>query len=479
MVTTALCALLVALIVLAASAHHGLAVTPDSVSYLHAADDLTDGRSPTDARGAAFVGWPPLYPALVAATSFVTARDALDAARLVNATLVVALLIVFAAAARRLVRDTSLQVVGVLAIALSPTVFLMAGSALSELLFSVLVLSALWATVEGRRHPDARRVVLCAAALAAGAALARYVGVIVIGVGAVSLLPRRRVAAWYTLVAATPLAAWLAHNRLAAGTLTGRREGDGAPLGDTIRTTAETAGRWLAPGNPRPLVFGGAGLTILALAVIRARRAALPTGGSALPLCLFVGCYPAALALLALAFGIDPVSSRLLAPLWPPALLVVLIATSDLLAARAEATSGRDRKIVLLGAATWMLAAATLTAHDAAHLRRNGAGYASARWDQSGLVEGVTSLPATAAVVSNAPYALAFRTGRPATGVSEGRPGAYLAWFDDPERSRDTGRAVRDTLRTVADQTRLELRLDRTLDDGQLFRVRTRPLTDQ
>lgn len=463
-------ALGVALVLLAASMDHGLAVTPDSVSYLRAADDLAAGRSPSDATGAPFVGWPPLYPALLAAAELLTGQGAAGAARVVNTALVVTLLAVFAGAVRRLVGNRSLRLVGIGALALAPPVLAMAGSALSELLFSVCVLSCLWAVAESRRS-DSWRLLVAAAGLAAAASLTKYVGVVVIGVGAGSLLPHRRRAVAFTTVASLPLGLWLLHNRFTTRTWTGPRHGSDTPVGSVVRSTAEIVGRWLAPGNPIPVVAGALMAVLVVWALVRATRRRRAEGASPLPFCLFVVAYPVALVLLSALLGFDPVGHRLLAPVWPPLVLVVLIAVDDGLTAGLD-SRGEHRQGILLGAAAiWMLAAGLGVARDAHHLAADGGGYGSSRWDDSALIDATTALSPSATVASNAPYPLAFRTGRPALGADEAPPGAHLAWFDDPERSRTTPGAPRSPAGVVADRIGRELRLERVVDDGRLFLV--------
>ncbi len=462
-------ALGLAVVLLAASSHHGLAVSPDSVSYLRAADDLTAGRAPTDARGDPFVAWPPLYPALVAAIALLTGQSAPAAARTLNAMLLVVLVVVFAGAARRLVARRSVRLLSIGCVALAPAVFGMALGALSELLFAVLALAALWAVAECRRS-GSRRLLATAAGLAAAASLTKYVGVVVIGVGACSLLPRRRFAVTFTALASLPLGLWLVHNRLVHGTTTGTRD-LGPSAGRTLRPVAETAGNWLAPGAPIPALLGVAMVALVGWAVARAVRAHRQTGASPLPFCLFVVAYPLALVVLSAAVGFDPVNHRLLAPTWPPVVLVGAIALDDRLTATSLA--GRAPRLGLLvgAAAVWMVAAGIVVTHDARGLAADGGGYGSSRWDDSALLAVTAALPRDATVASNAPYPLAFRTGRTAIGADEAPPGSLVAWFDDPERSRTAAGPHRVPTSDVAARVGGEVRLERVVDDGRLFLV--------
>lgn len=470
-VATTMCALLLAGVLLVASAPHGLGVSPDSVSYLHAAEDLGAAQWPTDAHGDRFVAWPPLYPALVALTAQLTGQDALAAARTVQAVLLVILVIVFAGTVRRVVALPSLQVVGVLVVAFGPPVFQSVENALSELLFSVLVLASLWALAESRRAPASRALVVGAATLAAATALTRYVGVLVICVGAVSLLPRRRAAAGYVAVAGVPLAVWLIGNQVTTGTLTGQRTGAGASIDDTLRAVTETAGQWAAPGNTIPLVFGVVALAAIVTALLRTAPTRHRDHGEILPFWLFSATCPVLLVLLASLVAFDRVDRRLLAPVWAPVLIIALVAVGNLLGDRPESRRRRDVAIVYLGVGIWLVAAGIVLARDAGRLAHDGSGYASSRWDRSALMDATSALPAGVEVATNAPYALAFRTGRPPRAVDDIAPGFRLAWFDDPERPRD-GKAPRRTPQAqLADEMDLELRLVQALDDGRLFRV--------
>lgn len=468
-ISTAGAGVALVLILLVGSAARGLAVTPDSVSYLHAAGDLAAGRSPTDAHGAPFVGWPPLYPALIGGVSAVTDQRPADAARLLQTALVVALVAVFVGASRRLVPNPWLRVVGVLCLALGPPVLAMAEVALSELLFSVVVLAALWALSEARRSTTWRLVAL-AAGLAAAASLTRYLGVVVIGIGAAVVVPRPRRTVAFALLSTLPLACWLARNQIVEGTLTGRRDTGGTAPGDTLHAAAEAIGRWVVPGNQLPVVIGCLAVALVGLVTVRVARTDR-TGPAPLPFCLFVGLYPATLVGLAAVVGFDRVDQRLLAPVWAPVVLVVLIALCDHRWSGADAPCPLGGRVLVAGTALWLLAAGAAAVQGATDLARVGGGYAATRWDGSALVGVAAELPPDRELASNAPFALAFRTGRTAVEADAARPGDHLAWFDDPERSRAAPAPHRVPTRAISADLGLSLRLERVVDDGRLFRV--------
>jgi hypothetical protein len=54
---------------------HGSGLTPDSASYIAAARNLARGRGATLYDGRPMTLWPPLFPAVMAAMSFVTRLD--------------------------------------------------------------------------------------------------------------------------------------------------------------------------------------------------------------------------------------------------------------------------------------------------------------------------------------------------------------------------------------------------------------------
>jgi hypothetical protein len=242
-------------------------------------------------------------------------------------------------------------------------------------------------------------------------------------------------------------------------------------------------GRWLAPpGAPAGIVVLGAavltGLIAAAVAIGRARRAPPARMAPAWPLALLVAGYVASL-LVATSAYLDPIGARLLSPVFP--IVVVLVLTGlDRLAARRE-----PRAALLAGAvalvAIWLVAEVETTRPAAVALHRHGAQYTAPRWRGSALMRLIRE-DRIRPTYSNRTDALYFRAGVGAscwptlgltictgTGPDLGRLGArrsgYLAWFAEPGR--------RGPYVPAAVAARVRLVPVRRVADGALYRVRT------
>jgi hypothetical protein len=217
-------------LVLTATSKYGAGVSSDSARNLSTADSLLMGRGFVDMLGTPLVLWPPLYPLLLAGLSYLSGLGTFQVAWYLNAGLHAGNIwlagwLLF----RSFPERPFYAVVGALAIVLSRSVLRIHANVASEPLFETLMLLFFFAAAEYLRN--ARRGALWAmCALAAVAALHRYLGVVLIGVAGIAILRREGMRGLLRgaipLAAATlPLVSWLAfHNYGISGTLFGPRE---------------------------------------------------------------------------------------------------------------------------------------------------------------------------------------------------------------------------------------------------------------
>jgi hypothetical protein len=348
---------------------YGPGITPDSVHYLSAAENLRrgigyatsvvpwDGPFPRPV-----VEWPPLYPlALAAVTALggaVAGPWALNALLLAAGTWQVA----------RLSEPASL--LGALIFLVSPAVVMVHGYAWSEPLFLLLVLLSLKAQERLLAESGPARLA-SAAALTGLACLTRYLGVTLAVSGALTLAGRKRPlqALAYAGLSLAPLGLWLLRNQSVAGSLAGQHTASGRDLPELIREAARTLGGWIVPlDGPLPKYAALAALLALGVALFRS------AGREDLPWLAFLGIYLLAVIALARAVAFDPLTTRLLAPAVPP--LVVLAAR--------RLVPGRT---VLAAAVMVLLVAgpALVTAREVAYaaLVTKGRGYRAAKWRET------------------------------------------------------------------------------------------------
>ena len=399
----ALAALAGALLAGAALIPYGPGMTPDSVHYLSAAENLRQGMGYATAvvpwNGPwprPLVEWPPLYPlALVAALAL---GGAVAGPWVLNALLLAA----STWQAARLSGPAPL--LGSLIFLASPAVVLVHGYVWSEPLFLLLVLLSLQAQERLLAEPGPGRLV-SAAALTGLACLTRYLGATLVVSGALALAGRRRPlqALAYAALSAAPLGLWLIRNRIVAGSLTGERTASGRELPELIREAARTLGGWMVPLDG-PLPRYAALAALLALGAFLLRSAARED----VPWLAFLGVYLLAVISLARIVAFDPLTTRLLVPVVPS--LAVLAARRLVPGRRVLAAAG----VVLLIAGP-----ALVTARELAYaaLVTKGRGYRAAKWRETEAVRlaerGQGPFAGDGTLYSDAADLLSLYSGRP------------------------------------------------------------------
>lgn len=370
MVVTALAVLAVLGALVATYAHP--VRTPDSVTYEAGAANLADGEGYTDVDGRPVTLFAPGLPLVLAPAEAVGIEGA-RAARLLNAFLYGALVVLGWRLARRHLASRWLAVGVAGALAVSPAVLMISTRVWSEPLFLVLTVAALaaleWAAAS--RVVD-RGALALAGALTGMAALTRYQGVVLIAAGALALAVTarhrgRRDAAvrvgLFTAVAVIAPMLWAARN-LSLGT------GPFGPRGEAIDRLPDTWSRftrvlteWLVPSDvvgPEPpparllALVGLAGLLAGAALVHRSARtprrsiAQPPPGAPAwslTPLVCQVGVASSWMVTAGAVTPLNPLDTRLLILVYPS--LVLLVAWSAETLVRA-APFGRPRRFAIV-----------------------------------------------------------------------------------------------------------------------------------
>ena len=259
--------------ILARTATYGAAVLADSTTYLSTALNFLAGEGWRDFTGFPLVAWPPLFSLLLAAGGWV-GIDPLEVGRWVNA---IAFGLTILAAGLYLssnLRARGLALAAAGALAASLPLSELAASLMSEALFVLFTLLALMQLASflprGGRTP-----LLRAAVCTALAALLRYPGVVLIGVGVLLLLVRRtpplitrlQHAVVFGAVSSLPLAVVLTRNWAVSGRPVGKRSGSGHSLFESLSQAVEIFRKWVIPPNEPDgfsyLLWTTAGLVVI------------------------------------------------------------------------------------------------------------------------------------------------------------------------------------------------------------------------
>jgi hypothetical protein len=214
----------------------GIGVTPDSMIYLSAADRLVEGKgltpigyhfSPNIPSGQRLVIFPPAYPLLLASTSLFTS-DRLAGAKYIHSFLFAANVFLLGL----IIYISSRSIWPALcAMGLFQTSFPLLSiytMARAEPLFLFFLLSTVLALVLYSRSDQLWLLVVCGITTA-GAIMTRYVGIIMllplvltVFIQSGPLRQRTKRGLLVAGIALLPLAGWVIHNRLAAGSSTAR-----------------------------------------------------------------------------------------------------------------------------------------------------------------------------------------------------------------------------------------------------------------
>ena len=340
--------------ILVRTATYGAAVGMDSTIFLSTALNCLAGEGWRGFAGQPMATWPPLFPLLLTAGGWV-GIEPLATGRWINA--IAFGLTIFAAGGWLCsnLRSRLLALVATGAIAASLPLSHWASHLLTEplfVLFTLLALIGLAAFLQrGERTP-----LLWAAVCTALAALTRYPGVALIGVGVLVLLVRRapplvarlKDSVAFGAVTSIPLAGVLMCNWAISGTLTGGRGGwsltggrggSGQSLSDSLSQVVDVFRGWVipphAPDGLGYLLWATTGLVMVVAVVV---LSGLGMGGSkgkdrpaslevrpALPFGVFAVAYLAFMVAVVPFTTYRGIDSRFLLPLYVPLLLTAVL----------------------------------------------------------------------------------------------------------------------------------------------------------
>lgn len=494
----ALVCLAAVLVVLVSTSRYGIGISPDSVDYVAAARNLLEGRGLLQHDLTPFVGWPPLFPGLLALMGL-AGVDPLLSARFLNAA---AFALIIYLAARWIFRRSGsfpLALVFSISLLVSTPLLYVSKMAWTEPLFILLILLFLL-TFERYFATGSRWALTLTSGIAALLCLTRYAGVAVILTGVVFLLLdrtppfRRRVptALYFAILAGLPLCLWFARNLAVSSTLAGARyPAEFGPERNLLGAVAHVA-YWVVPyAFPKTarVIVGTVVISALAVAVLksafgRAGERERARAAETHRVLVFMLVYSGYLVVSASLVAFDVIGDRLLSPIYVPWLVLSLSAIWPLVR---PAGPGRaaPRALAIAALGAWItLSCLTGLERMTGWIEYGAGGFATKRWQRSEVAAYARAHVFEGAVYSNFPLGFYVLTGKPASlsprrhayrspevpmddiaGLKQelGSRPATLAWFDGPET---------EFLLSLSEiEEALDVELVAVLSDGRIYRM--------
>jgi hypothetical protein len=424
----------------------------------------------------------------IAVMKLLTGLELLDAVRALNALLYgAAVLLTGYLAAEHLDDDPLLRIFGLVLTTASFSLLKIFAMAWSEPLFIVLSLLFLIVLGTGSRM-EGFKAILALGTIGGLATLTRYSGIALLFLGAIVVFRRGSAQLWsrtaqvlvYAAIASSPFLVWLARNHQLTGTATGSRTAFAMTLGTAISTTSFVLVVWFLP-----LVAGVAAVSVLAARsstnLVVWWRSVQRYMQSSAYLLLFVAVYLVFLVTTGLWGGLTYIDDKYLAPIYIPALLILLrflLVQTVLLTGR---PARRPRQLLVLVTLSIPVLYSLISVRlPLSQWSRYGVdGYTSKSWLESPTIEHLEHNPTlfSGLVYSNAPDAVHFLLNRRTEYVPNRedatlsgleaawpRERAYVIQFEMVDRSY---LYTIDELEEVSTVT-----LVREFDDGVLYEVR-------
>ncbi|MCY4058223.1 MAG: hypothetical protein OXG44_09495 [Gammaproteobacteria bacterium] len=394
-------ALVAGLLVVIRTWEFGIGLSPDSVHYVSMARALGTDEGPH-----LRPTWPPLFVLLLAAPR-VVGVDPIDAAAVLNPSILVCICLVSGCWFYRRTNSGLVSVVVTAALAFSIPLTRVSSFVWTEPLFVLLTVCSL-ALLDSHLRNDSLKVLMLAALFAAFACLTRYAGIALLASTVLILLSkpqvtlRKRVvqALSYSVIAALPVCLWLLRNHLLSETFVGGRTAGIWSFADNAERAVLTLGAWalpwgrrdqglelLIPGVPLLAVVGFALAWVWSSSRSRGVRETISclklSDPFARVLAVYAMVYVAFILTVSTAIRIDPINDRLLVPCFVPLALLAGFAVERLIA-----MSKRDhgeRFGVAFAIAVVMFAASHVAAYipELRFAAYKGHGYASRTWETS------------------------------------------------------------------------------------------------
>ncbi len=332
------------LFVIMSTSNYKTGLSPDSVEYLAAANNLILGKGLLTYNGLPFTEWPPLYPILLSLLSFLLNIKTILSAVIINSILFGLIIYQTGIILLKYINFKSLIVLGQIGVLFSIPVFSEALWAHSELLFTlilILYIDFLISFLEKDKLSSFIVIVI----LSALAMLTRYVGITFVFVSCFAImffvtgnLKKKNILLFtYSALSILPVSIWLIRNYMEAKTFFGERGASHFSFLENIYSTINGILSWEIAKQFISLKIFFIVLCLIAAGFfsavmfkkIRIKNLYLKLDKRiTIILCLIIIVYLLFLIIISSIKAHNAIDNRLLSPIYIPGMVLILIVLS-------------------------------------------------------------------------------------------------------------------------------------------------------
>jgi hypothetical protein len=408
-------------IILILTSHYGTGLTPDSVAYISAARNLSEGNGFLTYNGTHLVAQPPLYPILLAVIKKIFFIDPVISAGYVNAILFGLIIYFSGLLLFRYLKSFALVLLGTVFVLISYVLVQTSLMALTEPLFIFLVILVIYFFEKYQSKKDFVSFFLFSISVAM-ACLTRYTGITIVLTGVICICLWGKGSSKekflhslvFIIITIIPVGIWILRNYVISGTLIGQRAESSYTLVQNLEYFYLTVFPWFLPLNSNSICFIIILLIVTALVLYRIKSCkSWNNNASKLigPTLLFVLFYSATIVVSSTTTAYDKISDRLLSPTYIPIVIILFFITDKGLSRLAKSI---NRKLVT---GLFVIIIVMLMRYPAKNTKRiideyqnlSGWGYSCNLWKESETIKYLSqnkTLSNNCTLISNEPAAV-------------------------------------------------------------------------
>ena len=379
---------------------YGIGLTPDSVYYISVARHIADGSGFVGYDGYSLVLEPPLYPFLLADIKILFNIDPLISSGYLNAILLGLIIYYSGLLFSRHLKSLSLTMIGIASILILFILLKIFMNALSEPLFIMLIILYLY-YIDIYRIKKTYPLLIIISIIASLASLTRYVGVIVILTGAISIFIFGREnfkqmlkhLSLFMILTILPISLWILRNYFTTGTLAGQRAGSSYNLSENMMFFFNTILNWFLPAqiNYQPFVLL---IVIIFISIIvgivlsNKEKLNVVRLNKFIPVLIFLILYSSLIIISSTTTAYDKIADRILSPIFIPIIFVMFLVLEKLINWISKYLNQRLVSFLfLIGIIVWTLyPASVIVYYIKDYIEQSGWGYGSKVWKDNSVI---------------------------------------------------------------------------------------------